>query len=188
MVASVEKYGGFYIARYEAAVVGGETVSKKGVIPAERPWGNGDDDMANNDHMLNYEAGSCVGLSRGMYDGTNITSVKPTLIYGTQWDATLEFVKTEKDIINSTTWGNYTFPDDITPSATGSNHNYISKNIFDLSGNQAEWTMEAYSTSSRVIRGGSWNSGFSGSVSERISSYHHYSTIGVGFRVTLYLV
>ena len=38
-------------------------------------------------------------------------------------------------------------------TVTGSSENYAVKNIYDLAGNVAEWTKEAYSTYRRVIRG-----------------------------------
>ena len=75
------------------------------------------------------------------------------------------------------------------PTITGSNANYAAKNIYDLGGNVAEWTMEARNDNSRVYRGGYYGvSGLGGPASGR-SSYGGPSSSNsyVTFRPVLYI-
>ena len=107
--------------------------------------------------------------------GTN-TNVVTGMIWGKQWDRTLMWLietgnKTKEQIADdSTSWGNYsnaTFEyvnssgsettkneNSGTRIPTGSTEYTKANNIYDLAGNVWDWTMEAYSTSSRVYRGG----------------------------------
>ena len=48
-----------------------------------------------------------------------------------------------------------------TQDKTGTNSLNILKNIYDLEGNNLEWTAQAYGISNRVHRGGYYNSVFS---------------------------
>ena len=54
---------------------------------------------------------------------------------------------------DSSSWGNYSSGSKID---TGSNTTYEANGIFDLAGNCYEWTQEAYSTVSRILRGGNY--------------------------------
>ncbi|MEG1705104.1 MAG: hypothetical protein RR290_00830 [Clostridia bacterium] len=158
--ASVEKYGGYYIARYEAGlpdttspatlnhgkVCDGtiKPVSKPNVSPWNYiPWG------ANND--IASPGNGAVTVARSMYK-TN-ADIQSTLIYGVQWDAALEFIKNYgiKDTIyptDSSNKGNYTGSLKVTGASTG----YKLNNIYDMAGNDLEWTMEENSTN-RILRG-----------------------------------
>ena len=94
-----------------------------------------------------------------------------------------------KYILDSTGMGNYSDSDDTNnPAATGTN-NYEVKNIYDMAGNVLEWTMEAYSTSNRVDRGGNYRNFGSGHPASVRYGYDFpdSSYSNVGFRVTLYL-
>jgi len=183
MAASVASNGGFYIGRYEAGSttertstsVNTEMVVKPGVKPYNYvPW---EDDS---------ETGKkgAVTLSSQMYTGKTGYNVKSTLCYGVQWDAVMRFVSGEKSVTDSSTWGNYGGE----LKNTGSVSTYQARNIYDLAGNVWEWTMEAYSTSDRVLRGGVY--GYNGSnrpASFRFSDDPTFYSDDFGFRVTLYL-
>ena len=158
MKIQVLKYGGFYIGRYEAGVnsttlrtkvtTNQTVVCKKGVAPYNYvPWGKSMNDVntafapgANNSDNVNTNG--AVYLAKNMYSSSN--SVTSTLIYGCQWDAMCRYIGDSQRMT----------PTKDAPELTGSVSTDVSKNIYDLAGNCYEWTMEAYSTYGRVIRGG----------------------------------
>lgn len=189
MKTSVEKYGGFYIARYEAGkenINGVDTlVSKKGVSAwSSIAWG---------DSMVSVGTTGAVAKSRGMYDDSY--SIKSHLIYGVQWDAIMTFISTNypEYIIDSSGAGHYMKDKDgnqisnVYEIKCGTVDEYSRNNIFDMAGNVFEWTMEAAYTHSRVRRGGSWAfDGYATPVSSRNIAEPTY-TSGSCFRPALYL-
>ena len=158
MVASVEKYGGFYIGRYETGNINQDTpvIQKGNTNISSQTWYN------------MYKR--CKNIK-----GAN-TNVETGMIWGNQWDRTLMWLietgsKTKEQIADdSTSWGNYynaTFEyvnssgstatkneGSSTRIPTGSAEYTKANNIYDLAGNVRDWTMEAYSTGYRVSRGG----------------------------------
>ena len=158
MLASVEKYGGFYIGRYETGNLSKETVVVQ----------KGNNDMGSQTWYTMYKR--CKNLK-----GKN-TNVETGIAWGNQFDRTLAWLvetgnKTKQEITDdSTSWGNYknaTFEyinssgntatknkDSSTRIPTGSAEYTKANNIYDLSGNVWDWTMEAYVTYHRVLRGG----------------------------------
>ena len=72
---------------------------------------------------------------------------------------------------------------------TGASDEFEAKNIYDVAGNVYEWTMEAFSSDRRVVRGG----GCDGSGSNYPASYRNngsnpgYCFYRLGFRPTLYI-
>ena len=184
MRGSVEKYGGFYIGRYETGKGTADTlVVKKGA----NIWNN-----TTHQEAMNY--------SNELYKDSD--EVMSTLIYGIQWDAALKFIESNGyDIKNSSSWGNYN--DSVGNAATdsgniqtsGTNETWKANNIYDIAGNVEEWTMEADfregidDNVKRIIRGG--NYGTSGKFAPASFRYRQngigvYSAI-YGFRVALYL-
>ena len=164
MVASVEKYGGFYIGRYETGNINQDTpvIQKGNTNISSQTWYN------------MYKR--CKNIK-----GAN-TNVETGMIWGNQWDRTLMWLietgsKTKEQIADdSTSWGNYnnaTFEyvnssgstvtkneNSGTKIPTGNTEYTKANNIYDLAGNVYDWTMEAYSTVNRVYRGGyCYNSG-----------------------------
>ncbi len=206
MCNSVKKYGGFYIARFEAgdadATEGtndvtkeprtGVTVEHKVVSKKEAyvynyvTWGEAMNEIGEN---------GAVYLSQNMYK--DHTSVVSTLCYGVQWDAVMNFVSDEDHNVNdSRKWGNY--KDSIEAAATnkgilqqtGTNEAWQAKNIYDLAGNVWEWTMEAGSSTSvnRIARSGAYcNNGSVCYAFNRNPLSYNYFQYYVGFRVALYL-
>ena len=186
MYASVEKYGGFYIGRYEASDNGsGAAQSKANQTPwVNIKWGNSMTDLS----------GGAVEKARAVYpDSTSKQEGEAvsTLIYGVQWDATVRWLEENYEGIaeDSTGHGNY---DTGSAINTGSNETYELNNIYDLAGNVYEWTMEAAYSRVRVIRGGCYR--YAGSdypVSNREcgpSSYYPTNTVSyLGFRLALYI-
>lgn len=162
MIVSVEKYGGFYIGRYETGNINQETpvVQKGNTNISSQTWYN------------MYKR--CKNIK-----GDN-TNVETGMIWGNQWDRTLMWLietgsKTKEQIADdSTSWGNYnnaTFEyvnssgstvtkneNSGTKIPTGNTEYTKANNIYDLAGNVYDWTMEAYSTYVRVCRGGNYGS------------------------------
>ena len=126
MYASVKKYGGFYIARYEAGIdtqrteqgnaaglpgikEGTKVYSVMGKIPYTHvPW------TWNN--AMNEDTNGAVEIARRMYPESNTNyGVVSTLTYGVQWDRTVQWfidtkVVTENQVNKtegSTVFGNY---------------------------------------------------------------------------------
>ena len=168
MIASLEKYKGFYIGRYELTANG----EKTGATQTSVNW-----------YTL-YK--NCKTLASG-------TKVKTRMIWGLQWDATCNWLVDSKfDINNSSTWGNY---DNNTATGHGSKQNtgfsesWKANNIYDFAGNCWELTQEAVDTKARVYRGGNYlNSGSSFPVSVRNSNYPTSTGSDGGSRPTLYLI
>lgn len=175
---SVQKYGGFYISRYNISKnkQTGDAQSVKG----EMPWTN----INWNDSM---KAANTFG------DGVSVTSHLP---FGAEYDSTLEwFIKsgkrTQEEVANdSTQWGNFwntkNAPKEVVK--TGTREEWSTNHICDFAGNVDEWTQEKNESSYRIIRGGNYI--FNGDdypVASRICDYpdNHYND--TGFRATLYI-
>ena len=191
MRTQVLKYGGFYIGRYEAGVnsttlrtkvtTNQTVVCKKGVAPYNWvPWGKEMDDVntafaPSSYNSDNVNTNGAVYLAKNFASQHNYTSVTSTLTYGCEWDAMCRYIGDSQR----------TTPTKDNVELTGSVASDVSKNIYDLAGNCCEWTMEAYTTVARVLRGGFCRSAIP--VSSRgtdipIHSYAFYS-----FRPTLYI-
>ena len=182
--ADVVKYGGFYIARYEAGIPEGDTspsnktgtpVSKKGATV----WTNID--------YTNAKA-SAESMISNEY-------VQTSLLTGKAWDTTCHFIEDSvSSLTDSRTYGNYA--NSLSPAnVTGYGSKHVSgfsdkwsvKNIYDLAGNVWEWTNEVYG-SFRVIRGGFYSiSGDNDPVSYRHSISTSDNLVNVGFRSRLYI-
>ena len=168
MSDSIKKYKGFYIGRYELTANG----EKTGASLTDQNWYN------------LYKA--CQNVVTGK------ENVKSTMIYGVQWDATMDWLKatkfqtdTSKVDEDSSSWGNYSSGSKID---TGSNTTYEANGIFDLAGNCFEWTQEASSPDDRIKYGGAYN--FSGSpypASDRSNNSPYNSYSNTSSRATLYM-
>ena len=168
MIASIKKYGGFYIGRYELSKAG---VQKNQPTLTYRDW-------------------------YGLYNACKDTKlhasdkVKTGMIWGCQWDVTKNWLissgaKTSDEVNeDSSSWGNYSSTSvkandgttEIKASGkiavlnTGVTTYTMANNIYDLAGNCFEWTQEA-NGSCRANRGGSCNAGGAPS-----SNYRGYNT------------
>ena len=168
MIASLEKYKGFYIGRYELSANG----EKTGATQTDVNW-----------YTL-YK--NCTALAVG-------SKVKTRMIWGLQWDATCNWLASSGfSITDSTTWGNYYGNDATghgTKQNTGFSESWKANNIYDFAGNCWEWTQEAYRTFSRAYRGGYFNDGGSYSPASFRDDYGPTSTVSsFGSRPTLYLI
>ena len=149
MIESIQKYGGFYIGRYELSEAG---------VQKNQP-------TLTNTNWYNLYA-KCKSLNAS-------DKVETQMIWGCQWDVTCNFIANKgdkKDITNASSWGNYFTSTGnakvvVTENGTetkkyGSKQNtgyseyWKANNIYDLAGNCMESTQETNSTSYRVSRGG----------------------------------
>ena len=198
MIYSVEKYGGFYIGRYETG-----DLSKEQVVVQK-----GNTDIHSQTWYAMYEK------SKTLSDNNN--NIETGMIWGNQFDRTLMWLmecnakdettgKSKEEVINdSSSWGNYynaTFQytnssgstttknsGSGTRIPTGSTEYTKANNIYDLAGNVWEWTMEAYLTNGRVFRGGVYNgNGTSYPANYRSDNYPTASYSYYGARATLYI-
>ena len=148
MIKSIEKYGGFYIGRYELSGTVDNPTEKTGATITETDW-----------YAL-YNACKKLGTNS---DGTDKEGIATRMIWGCQWDATCDFISKkgeQKSITNSSTWGNYrdnTETGKGTKQITGYSEAWKANNIYDIAGNCYEWTQEANRADCRVGRGGYYN-------------------------------
>ena len=112
------------------------------------------------------------------------TSVNSSMIWGSQWDAMLNYILegTDKDKVTAIT-GNHTG----TRASTGQFGSDIMNNIFDLSSNVREWTAQANSTLYRVARGGNYYLGIISPASYRDTNYPTNTYDYIGSRLALYV-
>ena len=207
---SVNKYGGFYIARYEAGSANPRTSGS----------GTGDAVLSQaNKYPYNYiKQTDSITKAATMNNGkTNVTA---SLINSAVWDRTLNWLEetnavTRAELFDSTSWGNYrnskfnftgkystnngtNFTDVTTSTEKPENRDYLlgtgvtdytkKNNIYDLAGNCWEWTTESSSSSSRVYRGGIYsNDGFDDPACDRAGSSAGISNRNLSFRSALYV-
>ena len=199
MYKSIRENRGFYVGRYEAGTtassgsgIRGKLVIKKGANVYNNIGFADTDDMTD-------ETGGAVEVAREMYNEEKGDSVTSVLIYGVQWDAIMRWIQnipnlTEGRYVQDSIgmgWYSDNYAIGNSTHQTGieldGEKNKV-KNIYDLAGNVAEWTMERYGNTNRIARGGSFYSSgskFPASYRHGNSSSHSYSDIG--FRIALYL-
>ena len=166
MIASLEKYKGFYIGRYELTANGEKTGATQ-----------------NKNWYTLYK--NCTTLATG-------TKVKTRMIWGLQWDATCNWLDNSGfSITDSTAWGNYkdnTADGHGTKQNTGFSENWKANNIYDFAGNCWEFTQEANGTYVRAYRGGDYSDHGSSVPASNRGNGNPTNTGGRGSRPTLYLI
>ena len=188
MKKSVEKYGGFYIGRYEASKGANNLPLSKRVSDSDKGqiW-------------VRFSPQDATKACEKLYDDND--SVQGFFLWGINWDTTLKWLiesgdKTENEVLNdSSSWGNYsndTFSKNARGNYTGIWEEAKANNIYDLAGNNWEWTQERYG-SNYVMRGGGYNmmggacpgSNYPASIRDPLPGNNHHPN--VVFRVGLYL-
>ena len=84
--------------------------------------------------------------------------VQTGLLTGKAWDTVCHWIKSDDELKDSRTYGNY-YENSGTKRTAGFNEKWKVKNIYDLAGNVWEWTSEAHS-SYFINRGGGYNSDY----------------------------
>lgn len=196
---SVEKYGGFYIAKYEAGVPLKEDGTKETtdnytlttkISTTQKPLSQEGCGVWND-----ITRADAIIVSKAMLN-QEATGVKSTLISGEAWDTTLQWIVNASDNRNNEPNKNY----DNNSKGKGryydvsSNNKYITgyyavNNIYDMAGNMWDWTTEncTYNGSNYLLyRGGCYdNRGENIPASSRC--YHDGSRNNITtFRVLLY--
>ena len=177
MIASVEKYGGFYIGRYETGNLSQEKLCV----------------VKNNSDINNQTWYTMYKKAKGIAVNGNVTS---SMIWGSQWDAVMKWMynsgneEKKKYTYDSTGKGNYNGTNGNKPIATGSIETYAVNNIYDMAGNVSDWTIEVYHTNARINRGSEYrfDTGTSHPTSGRNEGWYSTSSNDyIGFRVALYM-
>lgn len=181
----VQKYGGFYIGRYECGIPISDSSAKNGIgVPTIQKdrivWNN-----------ISYK--NAKDSAEGLYNQVS-NSVISGLMSAIDWDTTCVYISDKVlSITNSRSYGNYS--DSTTPAnvdgygsikTTGYSEIWKVKNIYDLAGNVREWVAAVGNNSDRGCCGGSYSdSGSRSSVTSRYvnNSYWEY----IGFRIRLYI-
>lgn len=178
-IESIEKYGGFYIGRYETGGLSGEAKVVKG-----------DTDISIQIWYTMYEKSKEL-------KGNN-SNVRTSMIWGCQWDATLQWLvqsgsKTYEEVgLDSRSWGNCA---DSTVSGkgvkrpTGYSEVWKANNIYDMAGNVADFTLESRSLDYRVNRGGYYNNYYWAATADWRTNHDPYTTYDnkYGCRSMLYV-
>lgn len=147
MIQSVDKYGGFYVGRYETSTTNNEnTVTENSVVQSKlnaKPINYG---MWYRNY---YVQDSNINLNNPYYGSNSVTS---SMIWGSQWDAMINWMLQDERTASFVTeiTGNHTE----VVSNTGMYTNDLAKNIFDLSANVTEWTQRARNATWRTMNGG----------------------------------
>ena len=214
MLKSVYQNGGFYIGKYETGTETARTSGSYSITPTDTPV------IKQNAYPYTYiTCSQAQTLASNMEHGDRTTSLMfgvqwdLTLKYLEKKGVSQADLKT-----NSTSWGNYrnnawsitnanlkyssigtgwttatekskTSSEDILLS-TGASESFSKMGIYDLAGNEYEWTLEhnSYTTSPCASRGGNfYYSGSTDPASGRFVGYDTtYFDILVGFRLALY--
>ena len=181
--ASVAQYGGYYIGRYEVGKNGDTTVVKYGQTPyAEITWS------------------TAYGLAKKIITNSEVNSY---LCSSYAWDTAVNFIQNNSTAKNYATsiegfngnWNPQAVKDPsgnvIKPAGTSQQLNTGLTtqfcNIFDMGGNEAEFTTELNPGTSGtvVLRGGNYN--FAVPAGYRWDANSGLAYIGRGFRATLFL-
>ena len=178
MATSVARYKGFYVGRYELGLEGDTPVSKN---------------ASDNSSAVTTASASSSSLKNwyGLYKKCleykvpeiNNSSAISSMIWGSQYDAMMNFLKRRGEESSITSNSNSSIQNN--SYVTGKKETDVIKNIFDLYACHYEWTLEANSANTRVYRGGSF--GISNSPSYRSSYYPTYTGSGHSSRFTLYI-
>lgn len=164
---SVKKYGGFYVSRYEISL-DVLTSTPKSVKNAISWTGQKDDALKH---------------ANSMYE--NNDDCKSTLITAKAYDSLVNWIALNYDVTTksaNSSLGNFSS----TKINTGSNEAYVMNNIYDLTGNVAEFTTETYKKNP-VFRGGYYGSTSEYKVMSVRSCNSVESNALVGIRAILYI-
>lgn len=155
---SVEKYGGFYIAKYEAGIDSEGNIDNNSLSTKKPTDGTYKPLSQSGKGVWDYiSRANAITVSNKMID-YNKTGVHSTLISGTAWDTTLQWMVNSSDNkavnagydINSEGKGWY---NDVSENKLTTTGKYQLNNIYDMGGNVGEWTTEncVYNNANQLV-------------------------------------
>ena len=173
MIASILKYKGFYVARYEAGLDENKNIVFKDASVA----GN----KVTTTDASNSETSSWYGLYKKIKTfTTDSDKVVSSMIWGSQYDAMMNWMaKNDKTVGDS----NFSIRNNIT--TTGGKDTDIINNVNDLYGCHYEWTLEACDSKYRAVRGG--YSDYVSSPADRNIFFPSSTYSDISSRATLYI-
>ena len=166
MIKSVATNKGFYIGRYESSLQNGKTR----VVAGAKSM-TAEETSANRWYGL-YARQKNFAVNNGL------TSVESDMIWGSQYDAMLNWMTYNSIDVTATGTRN-------TSRITGSVSTDKLNNIYDILGLRREWTLEAYDTYRRVSRGGYYIDDYSPSY--RSNNDPSNTSVYYGSRPSLYI-
>ena len=219
MLKSIYTYGGFWIGRYEAGIEGSiNDLTKARTSHSNIVIGTSQKAISQKDAIpYNYVyCSEAQALANEMAADGNCVS---SLLFGIQWDLVCKFLEAKSELTveninsDSNNYGNYKDVEKIITSknskkyetswtnmvenktdssillSTGASDKTKEMNIYDLAGNEFEWTLEKTSKISDpcAARGGHYyDTGTNFPISCRNNNSVIGNSSGFGFRVTLY--
>ena len=169
VVASIAKYGGFYVGRYELGLEGEEKNPVSKPASASVTTANSNNSNTNRWYGLYSKCKS--------FSATNLTS---TMMWGSQYDAMMNWMAKTGKTVGTADSNKYN-----QEQTTGSKAKDIINNVKDLYGCHYEWTLEANDTYIRVHRGGNFDGSYSPSF--RDDNLPNGTGDGDGSRLSLYI-
>lgn len=181
---SVNTYGGYYIARYEAGIL--EQRTAKGNITQKPIFQKSTNEQVL--YVYNYVTiNQAKSLSEGLYNKEE-NNVISKLCSSYAWDTALKFIEIKNDgWITNSTGENYSSDKGGTGILQQIGYHSIN-NIYDIGGNVVEWTTENYNNTNYpcVYRGGSY-AGSASAATRHNNDGELSADEYTGFRTTLYL-
>lgn len=188
---SVEKYGGYYIGRYEVGI-------EKEEARTADDMGNIEDEIVikKNKNVYNYISQIEAKTKAESFYTKETDGVISKLCSSYAWDTALNFINLKeehKGWITSGTGGNYKQEVGGTGKISKTGYHSIN-NIYDMAGNVYEWTTEEYYGNDTVAsdRGGYYaselvNGKLASPATLRSYNDRTYRAISNGFRVTVFI-
>ena len=172
MTTAVDVYGGFYIGRYETTGTNNNiTVKPNSTVYTGSNW-----------YTMYKQLDSTRHANNPYYNTVSVTS---SMMWGAQWDATLNFLLEGEGENYISTKKLGTSKMELSPS--GTDEDDMISNIYDLGSNAYEWTLQANRYDYRVARGGGYNVVFADKMSTKKNYNPTESGPALGTRMTLYV-
>ena len=186
-LASLKKYGGFYISRYNLSRLGEKWRSIKGAFP---------DSIIRKNEFNSSHTSKIRRIDSELTHFEDVRVIRSCLPGGEEYDSILEWFiesgsRTFAEIAeDSTGWGNFLNAEKTSGGVrkTGSEEKWCTNNIYDFAGNLAEVTAERFDVCDYTFRGGpSCCKGDEWPVAYRSCGFMG-SNFVVGFRVALFIL
>ena len=180
MATSVAKYKGFYVGRYELGLEGDIPVSKNASTEENK-------NKVKTADAGNEKTKTWYGLYKKCLEykvpEINNLSVTSSMIWGSQYDAMMNFMKRRGEESSITSTSNNSIQNN--SYVTGAKETDVILNVFDLYACHYEWTLEANVDGGRVRRGSYFR--YSYSPSYKVSSVPTNTENVYSSRLTLYI-